>query len=320
MNEPTARHPIALKKVVYEIPGMASAVVRRDVPYGTAGEAAVTMDLYYPSAAAYGTTWPATVAVLGYPPREPNPLGCAFKEMEWSVSWGRLMAASGIVAIFYTNRNPEADLRTLLGHIREQPESLGIDRRRIGLFATWERPAALSALIAERGDLAPAALCYPSRWTAPPRSPSRPRNGAHNPTAGNRAAIPSLMPLFVARGAGRVPAPERGVDRFIADTLARDPPMTMVNHAGRRTPDSCTTAPPLRIISSFSGFFSFTCGYSSPVEPWLCRLSGWEVVGRGAKASGSEPSAGRRAASPGRNTPAGTGTMSGCRRSRRAPR
>src|SRR5437773_447065 len=98
MSEAAERHPIALKKVVYEIPGMASAIVRRDVPYGTAGAVAVTMDLYYPSAAP-GATLPAIVVVLGYPPREPNPLGCAFKEMEWSVSWGRLIAASGIVAI-----------------------------------------------------------------------------------------------------------------------------------------------------------------------------------------------------------------------------
>ena len=79
MSGSAERHPIALKKVVYEIPGMASAVVRRDVPYGTTG-AAGTMDLYYPSAAAAGAMWPVTVVVLGYPPREPNPLGCAFKE------------------------------------------------------------------------------------------------------------------------------------------------------------------------------------------------------------------------------------------------
>ena len=44
MSGPTERHPIALKRVVYEIPGMASAIVRRDVPYGTADAAAVTMD------------------------------------------------------------------------------------------------------------------------------------------------------------------------------------------------------------------------------------------------------------------------------------
>ncbi len=238
MNEPTARHPIALKKVVYEIPGMASAVIRRDVPYGTAGEATVTMDLYYPSAAAYGTTWPATVAVLGYPPREPNPLGCAFKEMEWSVSWGRLMAASGIVAIFYTNRNPEADLRTLLGHIREHAESLGIDRRRIGLFATsGSGPLALSALIAERGDLACAALCYPFTLDAGGSTAvaeSAAKWGFVNPTAGKSASdLPRDVPLFVARaGQDEFPRLNEALDRFVADTLARDLPMTMVNHAG----------------------------------------------------------------------------------------
>ena len=45
MSEPAERHPIALKKVVYQIPGMALAVVRRDVPYGTADAPAGTMDL-----------------------------------------------------------------------------------------------------------------------------------------------------------------------------------------------------------------------------------------------------------------------------------
>jgi dienelactone hydrolase len=238
MNEPPARHPIALKKVVYEIPGMASAVVRRDVPYRTAGEATVTMDLYYPSAAASGATWPATVAVLGYPPREPNPLGCAFKEMEWSVSWGRLIAASGIVAIFYTNRNPEADLRTLLGHIREHAESLGIDRRRIGLFATsGSGPLALSALIAERGGLACAALCYPLTLDAGGSTAvaeSAAKWGFVNPTAGKSASdLPRDVPLFVARaGQDEFPHLNEALDRFVADTLARDLPMTMVNHAG----------------------------------------------------------------------------------------
>ena len=239
MSEPAERHPFALKKVVYEIPGMASAVLRRDVPYGTAGAAAGTMDLYYPSAAASsGAMWPATVVVLGYPPREPNPLGCAFKEMEWSVSWGRLMAASGIVAIVYTNRNPEADLRTLLGHIREHAESLGIDRRRIGLFASsGSGPLALSTLIAERGDLACAALCYPFTLDAAGSAAiveSAAKWGFVNPTAGKSAGdLPPDVPLFVARaGQDEFPHLNEALDQFVADALAYDLPVTVVNHAG----------------------------------------------------------------------------------------
>jgi dienelactone hydrolase len=238
MSEPAERHPIALKKVVYEIPGMASAIVRRDVPYGTAGAAAVTMDLYYPSNAASGAMWPATVVVLGYPPRDPNPLGCAFKEMEWSVSWGRLIAASGIVAIVYTNRNPEADLRALLGHIRVNAESLGIDRGRIALFASsGSGPLALSALIAERGDLACAALCYPLTLDAG-GSTAIAESAAKwefvNPTAGKSVHdLPPDAPLFIVRaGRDEFPHLNEALDRFVADALARDLPVTVVNHAG----------------------------------------------------------------------------------------
>jgi len=238
MSEPTERHPIALKKVVYEIPGMESAVVRRDVPYGTAGAAAGTMDLYYPSAAASGATLPAIVAVLGYPPRDPNPFGCAFKEMEWSVSWGRLMAASGIVSIFYTNRSPEADLRTLLGHIREHAESLGIDRRRIGLFASsGSGPLALSTVIAERGNLACAALCYPLTLDAGGSTAvaeSAATWGFVNPTAGKSVSdLPPDVPLFVARaGQDEFPHLNEALDQFVTDALACDLPVTVVNHAG----------------------------------------------------------------------------------------
>jgi len=238
MSEPAERHPIALKKVVYEIPGMASAIVQRDVQYGTAGAAALTMDLYYPSAAAPGAMAPATVVVLGYSPREPNPLGCAFKEMEWSVSWGRLIAASGIVAIFYTNRNPEADLRAVLDHIREHAESLHIDRCRIGLFASsGSGPLALSTLMVERRDIACAALCYPFTLDADGSTAiaeSAATWGFVNATAGKSASdLPPDVPLFVARaGQDEFPRLNEGLDRFVADALARDLPVTVVNHAG----------------------------------------------------------------------------------------
>jgi dienelactone hydrolase len=238
MNESAARHPIALKKVVYDIPGMESAIVQRDVPYGADGTGSVAMDLYYPSAAAPGAALPAIVVVLGYPPREPNPLGCAFKEMEWSVSWGRLIAASGIVAIFYTNRTPEADLRALLDHIRKNAESLWIDRRRLGLFASsGSGPLALATLIEERDALRCAALCYPHTLDAGGSTAiaeSAAKWGFVNPTARKSARdLPPDVPLFVARaGQDEFPHLNEALDRFVADALARDLPVTVVNHAG----------------------------------------------------------------------------------------
>ena len=119
MSERPARHPVAMKHVVYEIPGMESAVVRRDEPYRTTPTGPLTMDVYYPASAAPDRPLPAVIVVLGYAPKTPNPLGCAFKEMEGSVGWGRLIAASGLAAIFYTSQEPDADLRAVLHHVRE---------------------------------------------------------------------------------------------------------------------------------------------------------------------------------------------------------
>ena len=60
------------------------------------------------------------------------------------------MAASGLVAIAYTNREPAADLHTLLDYVRQNSESLGIDETRIGLWSSSGNvPLALSVLIHE---------------------------------------------------------------------------------------------------------------------------------------------------------------------------
>ena len=50
-------------------------------------------------------------------------------------SWAQLIAASGVIAIAYTNREPETDLDALIQHVRENAASLQIDGGRLGVFA-----------------------------------------------------------------------------------------------------------------------------------------------------------------------------------------
>src|SRR5262249_11010658 len=89
-------------------------------------------------------------------------MGCRFKEMGSSVSWARSIAASGIVAIAYTNREPVADLDALLDHVRRNGEALGVDETRVGLWASSGNvPLALTALTGDGGEyLKCAALSY----------------------------------------------------------------------------------------------------------------------------------------------------------------
>jgi acetyl esterase/lipase len=181
---------------------------------------------------------PAVIVVLGYPPREPNPLGCQFKEMEWSISWGQLLAASGIAAIFYTNHEPEADLRALLHHVRKDAEPLGIDEQRIGLLATsGNAPLALSALMEQgRDHLKCAVLCSPFTLDfggATAVADAAKTWGFVNASAGKSVSdLPRDLPLFIARaGQDECPGLNEMMDRFLAESLSCNLPVTLVNHA-----------------------------------------------------------------------------------------
>ena len=96
----------------------------------------LTMDIYYPPEAKAGSRTPAVIFVIGFSDiGARRMLGCAMKDMGAYVSWAQLAAASGLVAITYTNSEPAADLDALLQHVRQNAASLGIDENRIGVFA-----------------------------------------------------------------------------------------------------------------------------------------------------------------------------------------
>ncbi len=121
---------ISKRSAVYTIAGMEHAVVRKDVVYLTTDAGPLTMDVYFPAELIARSPLPAVVLVAGYNDiGYEKMLGMKFKEMAMSISWGQLIAASGLVAIAYTNREPAADLDALLQHVRDNAAALGIDAR-----------------------------------------------------------------------------------------------------------------------------------------------------------------------------------------------
>jgi acetyl esterase/lipase len=163
MSQDTQQDHISKKVVVYRIPGMDAVKVQRDVEYRATDASTLTMDIYYPPDLKSGARGPAVFFVAGYPDAGfQRILGCKFKEMGASVSWGRLTVASGMMAITYANREPVADLHALLQYVRQNAASFGIDENRVGVWASSGNvPLALSVLMREdREYLNCAVLCY----------------------------------------------------------------------------------------------------------------------------------------------------------------
>ena len=162
-------------------------------------------------------------------------LGRKFKETGSYVSWARLTAASGLVAITYTNREPATDADALLGFVREHAAELNLDGNSIGLWAcSGNVPLALSVLMSD-ASLKCAALCYgfmlDSEGAEHVALAAR-EWGFVNPCAGRSIAdLPRETPLFVARaGRDRMPHLNETIDGFAAAALAHNLPLTLVNH------------------------------------------------------------------------------------------
>ncbi len=132
MSDMPQRHPITLKRVVYQMTDAHAARARRDVEYRATDAGALTMDLYYPPEATSGARTPAVVFVNGFSdPGAQKMLGCRTKDMESYMSWGQLVAASGLVAITYANREPEADLHGVLQYVRYRGSATAASRSAI---------------------------------------------------------------------------------------------------------------------------------------------------------------------------------------------
>ena len=187
------------------------------------------MDIYLPSSST-GTKPPVVVIVSGYP----DPQG-GLRSVGWHVSWARLLAASGVAVVIYGNLHPAADVHHVLSHLREHASALGIDAQRIGLLAaSGHGPVALSVLMRD-ARLACAALL--NAYTMDLDGSTYVANvareyGCVDACAGKSVAdLPAGVPLiFVRSGRDQFPGINEALDRVVASGLARNLPISLVNH------------------------------------------------------------------------------------------
>jgi hypothetical protein len=227
---------IASLRAVHAVPGMDSVTHRRDMPFPGADGEPLLMDLFVP--VGNRSNWPAVVIVSGYPDSGVTRIfGRSFREMGATVSWARLIAASGLVAIAATNRRPELDAHALMTHLAANGRALGIDPDRVGVFASsGNSVVALSMLMGQGVPPRCAALLFPylmdlgdDRAVVTAASTF----GFVNSTAGRGVRdLATGTPLFLARaGKDQMPGLNQSMDRFIAAALAANLPLTVVNHS-----------------------------------------------------------------------------------------
>lgn len=231
MAESSAPNPF-VRSVVLQPPGADSVQVTRDQPWSDAGRA---VDVYRPPDAAHRL--PAVILVTGFPdPGFRTVAGCACKDTAPFVSWARLLAASGLAAVTYSNVDPVADAPAVLTHLDENARALGIDSTRLGVWAcSGHVPNALALLTRTRHpSIRCAALCYGYMLdldgSATVADAGRQFKFAV-PDVGIEQ-LPSDVPLLIARaGADAMPGLNDSIDRFTQSAESLGLRVEIIEHA-----------------------------------------------------------------------------------------
>ncbi len=265
-QEEMAPTDLAKLTVLYTIPGVEEVTIRRDETYRTTESGPLTMDVYYPHGVSAGSLLPAVIIVYGYSDASvPNPFGRTFKEMGATVSWARLIAASGMIAILYSNREPVEDATAVLRYVREHASSLGVDGTRIGLWSgSANVPVALWLLMQPEMPVTCAALCCGYMLDVDGATGVADMQKTYrfaNPAAGKSVDdVRKDVPLLIARsGKEQFPGVNESLDNFVRGALRCNLPLTLINHADAPHAfelfhDSDTTR---EIIRQILGFLRF---------------------------------------------------------------
>jgi hypothetical protein len=218
---------IRKKKAVLTLPGMDDVRVKSGA-YHTGFED-LAMDVYYPPNATGAV--PVVVIAFGYP----DPPG-QIREYGPMTSWARLLAASGMASVIYATNDCRENIHAVLRHLRANAGALAIDGTRIAVWGiSASVSVALSALMRDANLRCAALICgYTMDLDGSTAIASMAKEYLFTDACAGTSVedLPGDVPmLFVRAGREHFPGVNEALDKVVARSIARNLPITLVNHA-----------------------------------------------------------------------------------------
>lgn len=208
--------------------------VRLDISYSSDPADGRVMDMYSPVDRVAPA--PAIIIGSGYPAAGLRKhFGHSSRRFPATTSWARLLASEGVTAIAYDAVDAASDLASLIAFLQTAGMRLGIDAKRLGVLAcSGNVPAALAALAT--GGLRCAILLYGFMLDGPDGetvAAAARQFGFANPSTGlTTDDLPQTTHLLIVRaGKDGFAGLNATLDRFAADALGSNLPITIINHA-----------------------------------------------------------------------------------------
>ena len=246
------REDLPQKRIVYSIPGMDSVKVRRDMTYKHADGADLKMDVYLPAVQSQTKPVPGVVLLHG------GPLPPSVSAKDWGifVSYGQLLAASGLVAVAVNHRftsvdelpTAATDIQDALHYVRDHAKSLHLDPDKLGLWAfsgagvlltdsLRDRPAYIRCLVAYYTVFDPQyykvfdpQAYHEGQYTADSDMISDKVVQHFSPRSQLKAGNSLILPLLIARAGRDHPVLNQFLDLMVKEGLAANMVLDVMNH------------------------------------------------------------------------------------------
>jgi acetyl esterase/lipase len=166
---------------------------------------------------------------------------------DWAVyvSFVQLAAASGFVGVTFNHlfyaweslSDSQSDLMDLIAYVRDQAESLGVDKDRIILWSVSAGGIFLSQPLRDHPPYIRSIVAYypeldlQSERASAPASVTDETLREYSPLYHLGKSNQSVPPIFIARAGLDDPDLNAGVDRFIQAALSRNATIDLANHA-----------------------------------------------------------------------------------------
>ncbi|QBD74859.1 alpha/beta hydrolase [Ktedonosporobacter rubrisoli] len=230
--------------VVYRLPAMKQVLVRKDIIYKTVEGKDLKLDIYYPPNMPPATCRSAVILVHGG--AQEAQVEHIREDLQY-VSWCRLIAASGLIAVLFQHRSDDnyrritsvgRDVSDLFAFVQQQGTALGIDPRALGIWccssgALYGLSAALRGtqayircLVAYYGGMT---LLNHKYFHFSPEEEEIVR--VYSPDyLLSCADAAKVAPLFIARAGQDRPFLNEILDEFVMLACRRNVPLTLMNH------------------------------------------------------------------------------------------
>jgi len=227
--------------VVYRLPGMVKVRVVSNLQYTDVDNPHLLMDVYIPPDLKPQERRPVVVFIHGGAGPENKP-------KDWGIfqSWGRLIAASGLVAVAFTHRfspppqsllaEAASDVDSAINYLRSNAESIHANADHIGVCAWSSGGALLRPLLTKKPPFLRCLLAFYAMLDLQQYAPAGDATALQflkefSAIAALAEDSTTMIPMWIARaGRDEFPMLNEAVDRFTARALVVNAPIAVINH------------------------------------------------------------------------------------------